>query len=77
VRKIVLATGYYDVANQLNVPGEEMDKVLHYSQRAAPVLQPRRGGDRRQELGGDRGSRTLLDGARVTLIHRGGRSPIR
>src|SRR6201996_7924721 len=24
-RKIVLATGYYDVANKLNVPGEELD----------------------------------------------------
>jgi len=30
VRKIVLSTGYYDVPNLLNVPGEELDKVRHY-----------------------------------------------
>src|SRR5271170_5656243 len=29
-RKIVVATGYYDLANQLNIPGEELDKVFHY-----------------------------------------------
>ncbi|MGB7334012.1 MAG: NAD(P)-binding domain-containing protein, partial [Terriglobales bacterium] len=29
-RKIVLATGYYDLANQLNVLGEDLDKVFHY-----------------------------------------------
>ena len=29
-KKIVLATGYYDVPNKLNVPGEELEKVLHY-----------------------------------------------
>src|SRR5580704_19258413 len=27
-RKIVLATGYYDLANQLNVPGEDLDKFF-------------------------------------------------
>ena len=28
-RKVVIATGYYDVPNTLGVPGEELDKVLH------------------------------------------------
>src|SRR5260221_9119880 len=27
-RKIVLATGYYDLANQIDVPGEDLEKVL-------------------------------------------------
>src|SRR5947209_15818660 len=29
-RKITLATGYYDLPNKLNVPGEDLDKVIHY-----------------------------------------------
>src|SRR5690242_9519884 len=36
VRKIILATGYYDIPNLLNVPGEELDKVLHYYKEAHP-----------------------------------------
>ena len=35
-RKIVLATGYYDVPNMLNVPGEELDKVIHYYKEPHP-----------------------------------------
>lgn len=29
-KKIVLATGFYDLPNLMNVPGEEMTKVMHY-----------------------------------------------
>ena len=29
-RKVILATGYYDRPNLLNVPGEEIPKVIHY-----------------------------------------------
>jgi len=29
-RKIILATGYYDLANQLEIPGEDLEKVFHY-----------------------------------------------
>ena len=35
-RKIVLATGYYDLPNMLNVPGEELDKVVHYYKEPHP-----------------------------------------
>ena len=35
-RKVVLATGYYDVPNMLNVPGEDLDKVLHYYKEPHP-----------------------------------------
>src|SRR6202012_368461 len=35
-RKIVLATGYYDVPNMLNVPGEELPKVIHYYKEPHP-----------------------------------------
>lgn len=35
-RKIILATGYYDVPNRLGVPGEELPKVIHYYREAHP-----------------------------------------
>ena len=35
-RKVILARGYYDIPNELNVPGEELDKVIHYYREAHP-----------------------------------------
>src|SRR5215471_6862971 len=35
-RKIVIATGYYDVPNMLGIPGEELEKVLHYYKEPHP-----------------------------------------
>ncbi|HEX5432571.1 MAG TPA: YpdA family putative bacillithiol disulfide reductase [Bryobacteraceae bacterium] len=35
-KKAVLATGYYDVPNLLNVPGESLPKVIHYYKEAHP-----------------------------------------
>src|SRR5579875_1961415 len=35
-RKITLATGYYDIPNRLNVPGEDLEKVIHYYREAHP-----------------------------------------
>src|SRR5215470_18069496 len=35
-RKIVIATGYYDIPNLLNIPGEDLDKVIHYYKEAHP-----------------------------------------
>lgn len=29
-RKVVIATGFYDIPNLLNVPGEKLEKVSHY-----------------------------------------------
>jgi len=33
-RKIVLATGYYDLPNRLGIPGEDLPKVSHYYSEA-------------------------------------------
>ena len=70
-RKIVLATGYYDVPNPLNVPGEEFDKVLHYYKEAHPYYN-----HDVAVIGGKNSAaiaalELLWTGARVTLIHRG------
>jgi thioredoxin reductase (NADPH) len=35
-RKIILASGYYDIPNKLGVPGEELEKVIHYYREAHP-----------------------------------------
>ncbi len=70
-RKIVLATGYYDVPNPLDVPGEELDKVLHYYKEAHPYYN-----HDVAVIGGKNSAaiaalELLWTGARVTLIHRG------
>jgi thioredoxin reductase (NADPH) len=70
-RKVVLATGYYDIPNLLNVPGENLDKVFHYYKEAHPYYN--------QDVAviGAKNSAAIAalelywTGARVTLIHRG------
>ncbi|MHA7943287.1 YpdA family putative bacillithiol disulfide reductase [Formosa sp. 3Alg 14/1] len=34
--KVIIATGFYDVPTQLNVPGEDLPKVNHYYKEAHP-----------------------------------------
>ncbi len=71
-RKIVLATGYYDVPNMLDIPGEDLGKVLHYYKEAHPYY------DQDVAVIGAKNSAAIAalelwwSGARVTLIHRGG-----
>jgi thioredoxin reductase (NADPH) len=35
-RKVVVATGFYDVPNRMGVPGEDLDKVRHYFKEPFP-----------------------------------------
>ena len=35
-RKVVVATGFYDVPNRMDVPGEDLDKVRHYFKEPFP-----------------------------------------
>ena len=71
VRKIVLATGYYDVANKLNVPGEELAKVLHYYKEAHPYYNQDVAVIGAKNSAAIAALELLWTGARVTLIHRG------
>lgn len=70
-RKIVLATGYYDLANMLNVPGEELDKVVHYYKEPHPYY------NHDVIVVGAKNSAAIAalelfwTGARVTMVHRG------
>jgi thioredoxin reductase (NADPH) len=70
-RKIIVAIGYYDHANPLDIPGEDLPKVSHYYKDAHPFY------DRDVAVIGGANSAAIaaLDlhrhGARVTMIHRG------
>ena len=70
-KKVILATGYYDVPNRLNVPGEDLPKVMHYWKDAHPYY------DQDVLVVGAKNSAAiaalelLWTGARVTLVHRG------
>jgi thioredoxin reductase (NADPH) len=35
-KHLIIATGFYDIPNMLNVPGEELPKVYHYYKEAHP-----------------------------------------
>lgn len=70
-RKLIIATGYYDFANRLGLPGEELSKVSHYYKDAHPFY-----GREVAIIGGANSAAiAALDlyrhGAHVTLIHRG------
>jgi thioredoxin reductase (NADPH) len=70
-RRIVVATGYYDLPNQLGVPGESLPHVSHY------YSEPHEFWNQDVVVIGGKNSaaEAALDlyrnGARVTLIHRG------
>ncbi len=70
-RKIVLATGYYDLSNQMSIPGEDLDKVFHYYREPHPYFDT----DVVVIGGKNSAAEAALDlwrhGARVTLVHRG------
>ena len=34
--KVIVATGFYDIPNQMDVPGEDLDKVTHYFKEPYP-----------------------------------------
>jgi thioredoxin reductase (NADPH) len=70
-RKVIVSTGYYDLANQLGLPGEDLPKVSHYYAEAHPYY------DTDVLVIGGKNSAAIaaLDlwrhGARVTLVYRG------
>jgi thioredoxin reductase (NADPH) len=69
-RKLILATGYYDLPNYLHVPGETLPKVMHYYHDPHPYF------EQNVLVVGGKNSAAIaaLDlwrhGARVTLVHR-------
>ncbi len=70
-RKLIVATGYYDLPNRMNIPGEELPKVMHYYREPHPYW------DCDVVVIGGKNSAAIAalelwrHGARVTLVHRG------
>jgi bacillithiol disulfide reductase len=70
-RKVIVSTGYYDLANELSIPGEDLPKVSHYYGESHPYY------DCDVVVIGGKNSAAIaaLDlwrhGARVTLVYRG------
>lgn len=70
-RKLVIATGYYDLPNYLGIPGEDLPKVHHY------YIEPHPYYDTDVVVVGAKNSAAIAalelyrHGARVTLVHRG------
>ena len=70
-KKIVVATGFYDLPNWMNIPGEELSKVMHYYREPHPYF------DTDVLVVGAKNSAAIATlelwrrGARVTLLHRG------
>src|SRR5690348_3279519 len=69
-KKIIVATGYYDLANQIGAPGEDLPKVFHYYREPHPYY------DTDVVVIGGKNSAAIAalelwrHGARVTLVHR-------
>jgi bacillithiol disulfide reductase len=70
-RKIVVATGYYDRPNYMNIPGEDLPKVMHYYKDPHPYF------DMDVLVIGAKNSASIAAlelwrrGSRVTMVHRG------
>ncbi len=69
-RKVILATGYYDLPNLMAIPGENLPKVFHYYREPHPFYD-----SEVLVIGGkNSAAEAALDlwrhGARVTLAHR-------
>ncbi|MGC8548833.1 MAG: YpdA family putative bacillithiol disulfide reductase [Acidobacteriaceae bacterium] len=69
-KKLIVATGYYDIPNLLKVAGEELPKVMHYYTDPHPYY------DQDVVVVGGKNSAAIAalelwrHGARVTLVHR-------
>ncbi len=70
-RKLIVATGYYDLPNTLGIPGEDLSKVHHYYDDPHPYA----GLDVLVIGGKNSAAIAALElwrhGSRVTLVHRG------
>lgn len=74
-QRLVLATGYFDHPNLLNVPGEDLPHVSHWFEEAHRVA-----GQRVVVVGGKNSAieaalQSWRAGAHVTLVHRGATLP--
>ena len=69
-RAVVLAIGYYDHPNYINVPGEDLPHVSHYYDDAHPYFQKRVVVVGGKNSAAEAALELFRSGAHVTLVHR-------
>ena len=69
-RSVVLAIGYYDIPNCLNVPGEDLPHVSHYYTDAHPYYRQRVVVVGGKNSAAEAALELFRGGAQVTLVHR-------
>lgn len=70
-RYVVIATGYYDNPNYLNIPGENLPKVSHYFKEAHPYFDKDVCVIGGKNSSVDAAIELVKAGARVTVLYRG------
>lgn len=70
-RKIIIATGYYDLPNYLGVPGEDLSNVSHYFTDPHPYWNQDVVVVGAKNSAAEAALELFRAGARVTLVHRG------
>ena len=68
--KLVIATGYYDLPNRMDVPGEDLPHVSHYYTEPHPYWRAERRRHRRQKLRRRSRARSLSQRRPRNLVHR-------
>src|SRR5690606_2581263 len=72
---VVIATGYYDTPNMLNIPGEDLPKVSHYFKDAHPYHNMKVAVIGAKNSAVDAALELHRVGAEVTVIYRGDAVP--
>lgn len=70
-RKVIVATGYYDNPNMLNIPGEDLPKVSHYYSDPHPYFRKKVAVIGGKNSAAEAALELYRNGAEVTLLHRG------
>lgn len=70
-RYVIIATGYYDQPNYMNVPGEDLPKVSHYFKEAHPFYQKKVVVIGGKNSSVDAALELHRAGAQVTVLYRG------
>ncbi|MFC2948288.1 YpdA family putative bacillithiol disulfide reductase [Virgibacillus sediminis] len=68
---VIIATGYYDQPNLMGVPGEELDKVMHYFKEAHPYFNKKVAVIGGKNSAVDATLELYKAGAQVTVLYRG------
>lgn len=70
-KNIIVSTGFYDIPNLLNVPGEDLPKVMHYYKEAHPFVMQKVIVVGASNSSVDAGLEIWRKGGEVTMVVRG------